>query len=150
MYRMFAWSMQRPPRLRLASLLSLAIVAVTMALSCGEAAAICATRHFYNHSDTTWHIIFYGNFGVGGGTCRPEGGPDGHTCDIKPGTTAGLSYPDFGGWTIRIMSSKYHFDKTLGAQGGCKIDHQGSTGDIAVNEPADGDVVTCGQGGWTC
>jgi hypothetical protein len=32
---------------------------------------------------------------------------------------------------------------------GCYIEHSGSTHEIAVNDPADGDVTTCGRD-WGC
>jgi hypothetical protein len=136
-----------PPRWGL--LASLPIAAGLLGASCGDASAICDTRHFYNNSDTTWQL----NFTPGSpGTCRPAGGPDGSSCDIKPGTVAGLSYPELGGWSFRIRSAKYNYDTTLGYSGfgGCYIGHSGGTGIIAVNDPADGDVNTCGKPDWPC
>ena len=111
---------------------SLAFVAIWS----GSAAAQC-TRHFYNNSNVPWTIGL-----AGGGLCNGLG-----TCVVKPHTTSTLVYFPFPVSPIVIGSPFYSHAFGLT---GCKIIHSGNTGAIAVNEPADGDVTTCGRPGWRC
>jgi hypothetical protein len=106
------------------------------ALLTENAAAQC-TRHFYNNSNSPFAVGF-----VGGGTCN--GSP---VCEVRPHTTSTLVYLPLPGGAVAIVSSFYrgNFGVT-----GCYIIHSGGTGAIAVNDPADGDVTTCGNPGWEC
>jgi hypothetical protein len=101
-----------------------------------SAAAQC-TRHFYNNSNVTWTVGL-----AGGGLCN--GLP---TCLVKPHTTSTLVYFPLPVSPIVIGSPFY--GRAFGLTG-CKIIHSGNTGAIAVNDPADGDVQTCGRRGWRC
>jgi hypothetical protein len=102
----------------------------------GAAAAQCE-RHFYNDSPIQYTTAFT----TGNGLCNNF-----VVCTIPPHTTATLIYfPYPAGHTVIGSSYATH---QLGVTG-CYIDHSGSTGDIAVNDPADGDVTTCGSN-WEC
>jgi hypothetical protein len=102
-----------------------------------ESAAAQCTRHFYNNSNVPWSVAL-----GGGGLCNGLGG-----CIVKPYTTSTLVYFPFPVSPIVISSPFY--SRAFGLTG-CKIIHSGNTGAIAVNDPADGDVTTCGRGGWRC
>jgi hypothetical protein len=71
---------------------------------------------------------------------------------VKPGTTAVLSYNDnpLAAQSITIQSSYYVIQSFRVDTFTCRINHDGNTGKIVVNDPADGDVVTCGQPGYSC
>ena len=108
-----------------------------IAVLTGSAAAQC-TRHFYNNSRYR----------------SPSSRPIRHgataclsLCTINPHTTSTLTYLPFpvGSVTIGSVYGTHVFGLT-----GCYIIHSGSTGEIAVNDPADGDVTTCGSNGWSC
>jgi hypothetical protein len=100
-----------------------------------SAAAQC-TRHFYNNSGVEWSMSM-----ASIGLCN--GLP---FCTIKPHTTSTLVYFPFPVGGIVISSPFYNVSFAVS---GCRIHHSGSTGAIAVNDPADGDVTTCGRG-WRC
>jgi hypothetical protein len=107
-----------------------------VAIWSGSAAAQC-TRHFYNNSNVPWTVGL-----ASGGLCN--GLP---TCVVKPYTTSTLVYFPYPLSPIIIASPFYNNTFALS---GCRINHSGNTGAIAVNEPADGDVTTCGRRGWRC
>jgi hypothetical protein len=109
-----------------------------VALWSGNAAAQC-TRHFYNNSNAPWTVAL-----GGGGLCNGSGG-----CVVNPRRTATLVYFPLPVSPIVISSPFYGYGHAFGLTG-CKIIHSGNTGAIAVNDPADGDVVTCGRPGWRC
>ena len=94
------------------------------------------TRHFYNRSPYVWNVRVYT-----GGDCR------GHErCAINPGETATLNYGAFGKIEFEsVIRGKEAFDHSF-----CYIFHSGSTGAIALNDPASGDVKTCGGKNWSC
>ncbi len=114
------------------------------AICAGTASAQC-TRHFYNNSYTSFVVNFHPGFPP----VTPQGLCDGIPggCVIKPGRTATLVYFPLPFYTISIVSNFY--DKTF-AVSGCYIHHSGNTGLIVVNDPADGDITTCGNPGWPC
>jgi len=107
-----------------------------VALWSPSAAAQC-TRHFYNNSNVPWSVVL-GSAGLCNGL---------PTCLVKPHTTSTLVYFPLPLSPIVIGSPFYGHAFGLT---GCKIIHSGNTGAIAVNDPADGDVVTCGRRGWRC
>lgn len=113
----------------------ISIVACLLAFTDG-AAAQCPARHFYNHSPVPFSVSMVG------GVCNSS-----LSCTINPHEEATLIYFAVPGGSIGISSVLGH-----GAFGllGCLIIHSGSTGPIAVNDPADGDVTTCGSDGWSC
>jgi hypothetical protein len=98
------------------------------------AAAQCE-RHFYNHSNVSWRV------GISG-TCNGSPG-----CTILPHSSATLIYVAIPSGLLTVSSPFYQ--KGFGLTG-CLIIHSGNTGYIAVNDPADGDVTTCGDPGWSC
>ena len=90
-------------------------------------------------------------------------------CRATPGTAIELNYPDLQGRTEEIEIRAYIRDFKTGKPapnsvvydqqfqiereltGTCvKIKHDGSTGNIAVNDPAGGDIATCGQASYPC
>src|ERR1700730_10789910 len=113
------------------------------------ASAGCATRHFYNNSPVQFNVEF-------GGRSKCSIGSSGMqvVCKVPPGQTADLHYNDgdvFPKISVSTPGSKIYPGRTFNVQGvSCYIDHSGSTGNIAVNDPANGDVSTCGANGWTC
>ena len=107
----------------------------------------CGTRHFYNKADKTWEISFTGLT-----TCSIGNVNKSQNRTIPPGQVAGIHYPDFaplGEQKIRITPGSHWYDIGTAAKP-CSIRHSGSTGNVVVNEPADGDVVTCGRGTYPC
>ncbi len=109
----------------------------SIAVLTGSAAAQC-TRHFYNNSPVPFTFIAPNSAWCNG---MPS------LCTINPHTTSTLTYLPFpvGSVTIGSAYGTHVFGLT-----GCYIIHSGSTGEIAVNDPADGDVTTCGSNGWSC
>jgi len=121
--------------------------ALVLLMASSAAASACDSRHFYNHSDVFWTVSLQQ------GICRPPGGPDAPTCGVPPGATAVLSYPDnpFAASAITITSSYYYPPRIFFVDGvSCYINHDGNTGNIVVNDPANGDVQTCGEPGYSC
>lgn len=103
----------------------------------GKATAQCE-RHFYNNSSIRYAFTFT----TGNGLCNNF-----PVCTIDPHATATLIYFPYPAGNLLISSSYGSHD--LGVTG-CYIIHSGNTGEIAVNDPADGDVTTCGSNGWNC
>lgn len=132
------------------SLLNLVCVAgCFFALS--DSSFACSTRHFYNNSN----VNFYVGFISSGSTCSLPNSPNVSYCTVPPGKVAELHYSDLGALgtiSIRSDGNVYpytNFDFNSGSGVACNIHHHGNTGNIAVNEPAGGDVTTCGKG-WHC
>ena len=106
----------------------------------------CPTRHFYNTSAVTFTATL-----DNGGTCS-IGPSNGATCNIPAGQTAELHYPNGkttdGGIMIQspVFAAK-HYDVDANS---CEIKHGGNTGNIVVNDPANGDVKTCGKSTYPC
>jgi hypothetical protein len=100
-----------------------------------DAASAQCTRHFYNNSTVP--------FGVGmvEGLCNNS-----PACIINPGETGTLVYFGLISGAITVSSPFYNHGFGVSA---CHIIHSGSTGAIAVNDPAEGDVTTCGID-WQC
>lgn len=104
----------------------------------GGAEAQCK-RHFYNNSPLPFAV------GLGAsGLCNNS-----PSCTINPHDEATLIYYAIPGGAISIGGSAL-LPTTTFALLGCLIVHKGPTGPIAVNDPADGDVTTCGGDGWAC
>lgn len=110
------------------------LIAFTAILS--EGASAQCQRHFYNRSPVSFQVT------MSGGLCNGS-----LYCFIPAGATVPLIYFPQPISYIRIWSSFYNKDFAVS---GCYIHHSGSTGGIAVNDPADGDVKTCGGPGWPC
>jgi hypothetical protein len=103
----------------------IAVIVCLLAFT-GDAAAQCK-RHFYNNSPVTFHFA-------------PP------ITDVDPNSTADIIYLPI----VTVMTVSSSYGKHTFGLAGCKILHSGSTGEIAVNSPADGDVTTCGGSGWPC
>jgi len=101
----------------------------------GSAAAQCQ-RHFYNDSAVPFTVGM-----AASGLCNNF-----TICVVNPHTTSTLIYfPNPVGLIgIRSVYGVHQFNVA-----GCYIIHGGSTGEIAVNDPVDGDVTTCGRE-WSC
>jgi hypothetical protein len=109
----------------------------------------CDTRHFYNHSDVTFTIQFEG--GPFLGSCSYGNSGNVASCDIPPGETGELHYSDAVNFLV-ISSPVYNSGWTVGPLS-CNLNHSGNTGNIVVNEPAAGDIQTCGRrsgGNYDC
>ena len=110
----------------------------------------CSTRHFYNNSNVNFFFGFF--FRAVRARCRIV---QISYCTVPPGKVAELHYSDLGALgtiSIRSDGNVYpytNFDFNSGSGVACNIHHHGNTGNIAVNEPAGGDVTTCGKG-WHC
>jgi hypothetical protein len=125
-----------------------AVMAASIGLA-GAARADCATRHFYNNTNAVFEIAMGGP-----GTCSTGSGPMQAHCFVPPSGSAELHYPngitstaafairsDDGGLVFPLRAYPVSV-----SPGRCYINHDGNTGNIVVNEPADGDVTTCGKG----
>lgn len=109
------------------------IAVVGCLLAFTRVAAAQCERHFYNNSSVTFHFT-----APVSSLC--------YYCEVPPNSTSVIIYaPVVSG--MRIWSS--YGTHSFGLAG-CKILHSGSTGEIAVNDPADGDVTTCGGSDWLC
>jgi hypothetical protein len=117
----------------------------------------CATRHFYNYSSVPFKISFLHTGKAGSssiGSCS-IGEANGTSCTIPPGQTADLHYANFPDRTNAILiesldGGAIYPRARFTVEGGCYISHRGNTGNIAVNDSADGDVKTCGSGSYSC
>jgi hypothetical protein len=109
---------------------------------CNAASADICSRHFYNNSNRYWTVML----------APPSwcGSSFGGSCLVKPHQTIDLHYNSpFIAGSINVNSPGIYnggFVTTVP----CRIEHSGNTGRIAVNDPADGDVSTCGSGSWSC
>ncbi len=131
---------------------------ITVGTASAALAQGCPTRHFYNYSNVNFGI----DFQSGQGSCSVGTNPQRSACTILPGQIADLHYPDF--WIyhtvqVAIMSleggSRHYFPrKSFFLENGCDLAHGGDTGNIVLNDPAYGDVKTCGKlnnpGGYEC
>jgi hypothetical protein len=106
-----------------------------IAILTGSAAAQCS-RHFYNNSPVPFTFS-----SSGGGLCNGL-----VACVINPHTTSTLTYLPFPLGHMEVIS---RYGTHVFGLSGCYIEHSGSTHEIAVNDPADGDVTTCGRD-WGC
>jgi hypothetical protein len=114
----------------------------------------CATRHFYNHSKVSFQISFSKN-----GSCSIGDVNKANPCTIPPGMVADLHYGNYPllteSVTIESLDSGGIYPQTSFGVNWCYIHHDGNTGNIVVNDRADGDVHTCGHdndpnGGYDC
>ncbi|MFZ0776675.1 MAG: hypothetical protein WB772_00030 [Xanthobacteraceae bacterium] len=87
-------------------------------------------RHFYNDSNVTWTLD-------GAGVRRT----------FPPHSAQSLNFIGPALLQLRIISPFYDqtFDETY-----CFIYHSGNTGYVALNDPADADITTCGNPGFSC
>jgi hypothetical protein len=84
------------------------------------------------------------------GACSVGSFPQAQTCRIEPGQTADLHYNDVGGH-ITVSSNGSHYPRnTFYFTAICHIEHNGNTGNIVVNDPAEGDIATCGKSDYPC
>ena len=116
----------------------------------GSPASACETRHFYNHSDFAWGIRL-----SGGATCSIGRVNKATHCIIPPGQVADLHYPDFlANWGgSAVISHDGSVAQSFSYDASCKLKHDGNTGNLVLNDPADGDVQTCGRrtgGNYDC
>lgn len=124
------------------------ITACSALLFATQATAACE-RHVYNNSDTPWTIfgwtqavdshIYFGDFcgGVRDSFCVL---PPHSVMTITYSTTAGLTSVNVVFVDANRMNSPIFL--TGGTAGNCpKTRHEGSTGAVSVNEPADGDFT---------
>jgi hypothetical protein len=129
----------------LKSLVALAVAGFALSVL-PDAGFACGTRHFYNNSNWSWSLHLERS------TCSLPNGPNVNDCEVPPGGVAEIHYanPIGGGDSISMDGyGSFGFDVDIVS---CHIEHpnQGNTGNVALNAPANGDVTTCGRGGWTC
>ena len=106
------------------------------------AAAGCSTRHMYNHSDDTWTVRLQG----GNAACSAAGAASATSCNVPPGQVAELHYPGPGKASIFLQSNHPGSSAaTFTVDEQCVIAHSGNTGNVFLNDPASGDVQTCGH-----
>jgi hypothetical protein len=134
---------------------ALPIAAAVLAALVGGARAADAecVRHIYNQSSQFWkfHFTYAGSGGQDSGAgdfigCRGAGD---YQCDVPPGATvtirfwgrtpaSGMSITDAHGTERTFDYDGNAIDRIL--QGECqKIDHDGGTGAVSMNEPDNGD-----------
>ncbi|MFY9692632.1 MAG: hypothetical protein WA776_06810 [Xanthobacteraceae bacterium] len=87
-------------------------------------------RHFYNNSNVTWTLT-----------------APGVDRSFPPHSAQSLHFIGPARLALRIKSPFYDqtFDETW-----CYIYHGGSTGYVALNDPADADITTCGNPDFPC
>jgi len=131
-------------------LLALAVAGFTFSVILPDLGfASCGTRHFYNNSNMNWWLH------LDRGTCSLPNGPNVSDCVVPPGSVAEIHYANPIGGGDGISMGGYALPSSSGFDVNsvsCHIDHpnQGNTGNVALNDPATGDVNTCGRGGWVC
>jgi hypothetical protein len=128
-------------RKALKNLVALAVAGFALSVL-PDAGFACGTRHFYNNSNTSYYLHFDKS------TCSLPNGPNVSDCTVPPGGVAEIHYANPIGGGDRFGMNSQGFDVNIVS---CHIDHpnQGNTGNVALNEPANGDVTTCGRG-WAC
>jgi hypothetical protein len=114
------------------------------------APAYSCYRHIYNNSSCAWTFSFdtdSGNVYLGDGTlpnCTQQNGP----CTIPPGNTIPIQYTTSGGLIsghVTIVSAgatQSYYQRYANDPGSnfCPyVQHDGNTGDVAMNDPANGD-----------
>jgi hypothetical protein len=109
---------------------SMVLFALMMISATNASAQIYCERHFYNNSNVTWTV---GNNVV--------------QSNVPPHTVKSLNYISIGMQSLRIRSPFY--DQTFSIDF-CYLNHSGNTGYVALNDPARGDVQTCGNPGFPC
>ena len=145
------------------SLLCLALWGVSQAAFASDDGGfppLTCERHFYNNSDGPWLVAPSGNIGC-------NGQKRGVACNVLPNTTITLQYygtlnqrfdgdPQYADSSIALIAQNYYFDKfnrgkPLTVTEGCAyLLHSGSTGNVVLNGPANGDITTCGVGTYAC
>lgn len=135
------------------------MVGSTGASAAGRAAASMigvgnCTRHFYNKSDDYWSVAL-----LDAGWCHIDGAPqrgNGNVCIIPPRENGLLEYSNSGSSTNPQILIAGTWPGGQFAQGfylevvGCKIAHDGSSGNVVLNDPGKGDVITCGRYSYPC
>jgi hypothetical protein len=106
------------------------LLALMMISATNASAQIYCERHFYNNSNVTW---------IAGNAPLDQ--------VVPPHTVAPLNYISIGPQSIRIRSPFY--DQTFPVTF-CYLNHDGNTGYVVLNDPARGDVQTCGNPGYPC
>ena len=109
-----------------------------------DAGFACGTRHFYNNSDRSWGLSFQKS------TCSLPNGPNVSSCTVPPGGVAEIHYVNViagGDYMTMYGNGFFQFSVTTVS---CHIDHQGNTGNVVLNDPANGDVTTCGRSSYPC
>jgi hypothetical protein len=113
------------------------------------AMACDGTRHFYNHTDAQVTITMYG-----GATCSIGSSGNINTCVIPSGQTGELHWPQLSEGVSSISMQSPHFNLGYSVDASyCRLAHNGNTGNVVLNDPANGDVQTCGRlsgGGYDC
>lgn len=160
-------------RLGVKLIAGLALATVISAADSGRAFADCATRHFYNHSNMPWTIVMgkdagacsYGNSGnVLMCTIPPRQTGEIHYAStffyqalnaVTKGLAAvngGPSVQNVPAGNVMIVSGDNgkvypaHYFEIQNGPTKCYLKHSGNTGNVVLNDPADGDIATCGRG----
>ena len=110
-----------------------AALTACIALFSAEASAqspFYCERHFYNDSNVTWTLD----------------APGAHR-EFPPHSAQSLHFIGPARESLRIRSPFY--DQTFD-EDWCYIHHSGSTGYVALNDPADADITTCGNPDFPC
>jgi hypothetical protein len=118
----------------------------------GMAGVGSCTRHFYNKSDYEWAVAM-----INSGRCQTAGGksdPSG-VCIIPPHGSAVLGYSNNGSVGAQVLMAGAwkggHYAGGFSLRTvGCYIEHDGNTGNVVLNDPADGDIATCGRDSYPC
>ena len=138
------------------------VVLVTSAVALPGAASAqwnCGTRHFYNNSSVPFILTM--NEKVG--TCSYRSSNK-RVCRIPAGAVGEIHYRDALApsrnprqqmtgplMTVRSRDGGKIYNKQFSVDPKkCYINHDGNTGNIVVNDPANGDIVTCGGSSYTC
>ena len=116
------------------------LIVCLITFSLGISYVNACTRTIYNNSNSTWKFASaYGAVTVSDATCINE------TCTLPPKQAFAIHYrKDFHNSVTIIdknnnSKSFNYFDVLM--QPCPRLDHQGSTGSVTLNDPANGDIV---------
>ena len=136
---------------------TLGLATLALALPDAAWAQNCGTRHFYNNSN----VPFYLSLNSTTGTCSYNSRNQ-QRCTIPAGKVGEIHYKDhfapsrkplpmMAALTVRSGDGGKIYNKSFSVDTKkCYISHNGNTGNIVVNDPANGDIVTCGSSAYAC
>ena len=111
--------------------------------------AACTARHMYNNSTDNWTFTVTN----GSTTCDTDGVHFMTSCTVAPGHTMSIHYDNYwagGNNKFKISSEKYYVEQQFTVNVAQCYIYTDNSGNVAMNEPAGGDISTCGSGDYAC